>query len=230
MAKADLIAAQSKYDSLVRDSRNAERDGEYGIAIERAKSAWPHVVDMMKYEKRYEAAEFKSLPCIDTVLRLAPPLLDIDSLDELASLLKANRSIDRDASDDLAARVVDARSRLRACYEVLGLFEAAEQSTLLQLLEQSGRGRSEIEPVVKELVSVCVLERSGRAGTAEIRLRRGVASLARAQCVHCGAKYAGQLAQAVAMDACPSCQRIDAMVLGDLDENEAAQFIAKGMV
>jgi len=110
MSKLVLQGSVAAYSDLLNNALEAERAGCFIDAIRHAVAAWVYVEDMMKYKRRWEQAEFKSVPCIDLVLKYAPLLLDNQCLNRLENLLRERRSIDKHASDDLASRLAEARA------------------------------------------------------------------------------------------------------------------------
>jgi hypothetical protein len=110
MNKAEMEGHHAAYHEIIARVRIAQSEGMCREAVLLALSSLGHVDGMMQYERRYEEKEFASIESIDVILRYAPVLFDFQSLDGLASVLKEKKRIDRDASDDLGARLSEART------------------------------------------------------------------------------------------------------------------------
>lgn len=209
MSKAHLAAAQVQYDALVSRAMEAESRGDTLEAVRLAQEAWKHLPDMMKFEKKYEEGTFQSVPCIDMVLRLAPPLLDIDALTGVETLLKQNRSIDRDASDDLAARLKEARSRLNSCWRVLRLLETTDGARWLDLQQETQLNEPELRSTIESLFTVGLLKPHASDHPTRFRLNDVLTRAVHATCAACGCSEDLTLDVAVSLDACPACGRRD---------------------
>ena len=81
MKKTEMEQHHTAYHEKVAKARSAERTGLYRRAMQLALSSWEHVDGMMQYERKYENAEFDTIPAIEMVLKYAPLLLDFESLD-----------------------------------------------------------------------------------------------------------------------------------------------------
>lgn len=206
MAKLDLAVAKEEYHLLVERASTAERAGDAPGAIRFARNAWQHVVDMMKYEQKYETGTFRSLPCIDIVCRLAPPLLDGEALEELGGLLKTNRSIDRVASDDLADRLRQARDELAAFHRLYALIESRSgvTATEVQALLGGDLGWDARLGQARQLRTV----RVGSHDKANaVEATGNSEALVTGWCVRCGLECILPLCDFLTLSRCTSCGR-----------------------
>lgn len=207
MAKADLQADQTAYDAILSMAREAERAGLYGEALEHATRAWPHLEGMMQFERRWEGAEFRSVPCIDLVLRLAPPLLHERALNALGELLKARKSIDRHASDDLAARLRLAREQLQLAYRLWRQLETAPSTPQVSLGVVLGAPQSVVLETLDRWVEMGIAARAGVGSSLEISLSVDLGRPTLAKCPVCGTTHTLPRRQAVAATDCPDCNQ-----------------------
>jgi predicted transcriptional regulator len=205
MSKAALQAAQLQYDQCMAAARNHERNGQLEEAIRQAIEAWEHLEGMMKFERKWEDREFKSVPCIDMVLRHAPMLLDGKSLDRLGDLLKEQRSIDKLASDDLAARLQEAKQRMRAIHQLLARVEAEPGITVTRLAETCGCDRPTVDQICERLEAMELIEvdRTGKAR--ELRLATDFDRNITGLCESCGRGAALLWWDALSVRKCPTC-------------------------
>jgi hypothetical protein len=205
MSKAELAASRDRYDELMRRANEALSRGYYRDAMRWARAAWERVEDMMKYERRYEGAAFKTVPCIEMVLRLAPLRLDGESLDALEALLKQQRSIDKHASDDLAGEVEKARERMRMAYRVWRELEKRGEVEWENVVALYGQNRSEWLGLEREWARMELVEITGRGGRRRIRLRSGLSETVKVRCVVCGECVEMPKRVAVRARTCSSC-------------------------
>lgn len=211
--KADLQSAQTAYDRAMRLARAAEQQGDYPVAIARAIEAWEHLEGMMQFERRFEDAEFKSVPCIDLVLRHAPSILHAQALDELEHLLQTRRAIDRHASDDLATRLLEARETLKRAHRLLDHIErnpGARQSDLRQLL---GGDQDEWRGWCERWSDIGLINRESLGGQYYLRLSAGADELTDAKCGACGGIERGSKRSFWGSHVCVACGRTETFVL-----------------
>lgn len=110
MTKAEMEADRAEYDALMARARLAIHQGLYREAVELAMSSWKHIDGMMQYKRKYEDKEFASIDAIDVVLQYAPLVFDCRSLEALESLLKDQRRIEKNTSEDLGDKLAQARA------------------------------------------------------------------------------------------------------------------------
>ena len=219
MAKAELQAAQMSYDQLIGLALEDERAGRFADAISHAIDAWDHLDGMMKYEKKWEGREFKSVPCIDLVLKYAPLVFDASSLDRMGALLKAQKSIDRLASDDLASRLSEARSlmvRSHRLWQHLCHNRGVRQDSLRATL---GGDQEEWRHLCERWDSMQMLRRVPSGGSYELWVATNLEDKVRGRCSGCGRAVRGRKLDMLADQTCPSCQKSCMFVMvPELDE------------
>ncbi len=206
MAKQQLLEAQRAYDRCISQARNAEAAGQYYDAVQSAMAAWDHVADMMKYERQYEEAEHKSLPCVDIVLKYAPYLLDADSLNRMAELLKGQRSIERNTSDDFAARLQAARDILKAVHRLYDRMERDSLVPVRSIVKILGGNQGTWGSICKRLESMEIVHPIEDAGARFVALATNLQKRVRAKCPACGAAVRGSKRGCLSEQECPGCK------------------------
>src|SRR5438034_11671357 len=112
LKKSEMEAHRAAYYALISQAHAAIQQGLVQKAIELASASWEYIDGMMQYERRYESKEFDSVEGIDIVLEYAPLIFDFHILEKMAELLKSQRRIDKNASDDLAAKLDSAKQSM----------------------------------------------------------------------------------------------------------------------
>jgi predicted Zn-ribbon and HTH transcriptional regulator len=224
VAKAELKAAQDAYDQLLQRAQRDESLGRYATAVTHAVEAWEYVDGMMKYERRFEDAEFKSLPCIDLVLRYAPLLFDVSSLDRLGELLKKHRSVEKHTTDDLEARLTKAREFLCRAHRLWSLIEQNPGITLDEVTARLGDKLRESPAMVARWEEMGLITRSQSRTGVSLRLTTRLESDALARCPSCGAKVQARKLSLWKEQRCPKCgQTVDLVIFAEVDEVNGVQ-------
>lgn len=210
--KAELQAAQGKYDECLARAREAESQGRFTDAIKCAAEAWQHVEAMMQYERKFEDAEFRSLPCIDLVLRIAPHLLHNEALEQLGALLKSRKSIDKHATDDLATRLTGANETLGKLHRLWDHIERHAGARQDRLESELGGEQSEWRGICEcqETMGFFIRERRGNSFCLYLRAR--LDSKVRCKCIKCGAESVREKRSALSSHQCERCEQVAAMV------------------
>lgn len=208
MSKATLQEAQAKYDDLTDQMREAERAGNFELAIRLAKQAWQFVDDMMKFEKRYEGGTFRSVPCIELVLRYAPLLLDKGSLIELANLLKEKRSIDRNATVNLAERVDQSLSKLMSVYRLWQHIEHHPLARQDELREQLGGNQADWRALSEQMCAVGLFTRAPSGTSYALSIATSLGESVRGKCSGCGARVRATKWELLGSQKCPGCEQL----------------------
>lgn len=205
MTKAELKQAQDSYDDCIARARSAETESRFVDAIREAVGAWAHVEDMMRYERRYEGAEFRSLPCVDIVLRYAPLAFHAEALDELEAMLKKLRAVEKNTSDSLGDRLAQAREVMAAAHRLWNHIEMNPGCPQDHLRTALG-GSQEMWRSIAERWDAMQLIRRVRDGTGcRLHLRTTVEALLRGRCPECGFAESGERAKFLSEQQCPAC-------------------------
>lgn len=212
MSKAILQAAQVAYDDAVAQARAYEREGRLDEAIASSKKAWQYVEDMMKFERRWEKREFSSVPCIDMVLRYAPLLLDEESLSDLEALLKSRKSIDRLASDDLAAQLQKARDHLSDARKVWAMLDGRDWTDSAEIVRLSGVGAAAGRKSLTDWQKIGAIEARDVDGRREIRPVFADARPTVAACRFCGSDVQCTCGETLQPRACAKCGKTSCFI------------------
>lgn len=210
--KAELQAAQGKYDECLARAREAESQGRFTDAIKCATEAWQHVEAMMQYERKYEDAEFRSLPCIDMVLRVAPLVLHNEALEQLGVLLKSRKSIDKHATDDLAARLTEAGETMGRVYRLWDHIERNAPARQDQLESELGGDQSEWRSICERQETMGFFIRERLGNSFRLCLRAQLDSKVRCKCIKCGAESDREKRSALSAQRCVRCEQVAELV------------------
>lgn len=218
MAKADLKAAQETYDALLHAAKLAEHAGRYAEVLAHCSAAWEHVDAMMRYERRYEGTEFKSVQCIDLALKYAPLLFHHQSLDAIEQLLKAQRSVERNTTDDLGQRLAEARARMRSAHRLWSHVEQRPGSKQSELHETLGGEQKQWLRLVEQWASMGLVARIISEGHCRLRLVTDLDEPIEGKCPECGAGVTEPKSRFLVPRACPRCRKTTMLVmLGSAD-------------
>lgn len=218
MAKADLAADTAQYDALVREARAAEAAGHFAKAVRTAASAWEHLEGMMKYRRKYEEVDFRSVPCIDIVLRYAPLVLDHEVLGRLAELLRTRKSIDRHASDDLSQRVEAAKALMRAAHRLWDHVDKHGDFVQSRLRGTLGGDQDQWRWIAERWESMGLLRREKERGSYRLRHVTNLDESVTATCFECGTASAARKGDFLIPYPCAKCGRSTAFsIKGDAE-------------
>jgi hypothetical protein len=205
VSKAELLEATQRYNETIEQMNDARSRGDWHRAVALSKRAWEWLDQSMKYGAKYEEREYKSAPCIDLALRFAPLTLDHQTLDELGQLLKARKSIDRLASDDLAARLTEAKVRLMHAYRLWVLLESSGAVPVATLPETLGDKPGQWTSLVRDWEMMGVLIREEANGQEAIRLKTDLLRSVAAVCTLCEAGRSGPARTFLEPQRCDRC-------------------------
>ncbi len=220
MAKAELAAAAQTYDAIVRASRAAESAGDYAAAVRTAASAWEHLEGMMQYRRKYEQLDFRSVPCIDMVLKHAPLVLDHEVLDTLSDLLKKRKAIDRNASDDLAQRVVAAKALMRTAHRLWDHIETQDDFMQSRLRATLGGEQDQWRWIAERWESMGLLRRQRERNSYRLALVTDLDDSVNAKCFECGAIATGRKGDFLGGFHCLECERTTSFSLQPVPDGE----------
>ncbi len=205
MSKARLGTERMDYDEHMRLASQAEAIGDYAGAIGHAIDAWDHVDAMMKYERKYEEAEFKSVPCVDTVVRLAPFIFDIESLESARTLLKEQRSVERHTSDDLGARVAAAIDLMWEARRLWSQIESNPGTLQGDLRELLGGDQDMWRSLVDSWETMGAVIRTKVGRSHRLRLATDTGASAQARCSRCSTLAEAERSLFYAERTCQAC-------------------------
>jgi predicted Zn-ribbon and HTH transcriptional regulator len=206
MKKAEMEFHQSQYLELMRRAREAQGQGLYRRAIECALATWEHIDGMMQYERKYRDASFDSVESIDLVLRFAPLLFDFPSLDSLETLLKRQRRIERDTTDDLGARVSQARALMADAHRLWTHLERNPESRQDELAAVLGGDQRRWRSMAEAWEAMSLLRRTPERRSYQLALSTRMGEVVPAKCSRCGTKADAPKAMFLEALTCPQCR------------------------
>ncbi|MGE0608847.1 MAG: hypothetical protein AB7O62_17260 [Pirellulales bacterium] len=212
MTKAEKVYHRDQYYQLLSAAKIAVSNSLYSLGIERALAACEFVDGMMQYESKYEQREFSSVEAIDLILQWAPLIFDLQSLDRLAALLKSQKRIDRNASDDLTDNVARAKKWMWAAHAIWDQVERSpgiEIGTVSRLIGYEDNRCEEIVEAWKRM-GLILLEPHG--GKFRLLLATRTEGTVKAKCSSCGVLVRGTQRKLLDDQKCPKCTRIVAFV------------------
>src|SRR5262245_41640487 len=145
-----LAIAHAEYHALVNRAKDEISRHSYMPALRSIVQAWDHLAQCMEYEQKHEGREFSNIESIDLALKYAPLVFATYVLDKLQSLLKSKRRIDRDASDDLAAMLADARARLDDARRLWNEIERVPGRNRSAVYESLGQPKRRWEGLIRD--------------------------------------------------------------------------------
>jgi hypothetical protein len=215
MAKAELEAAKVAYDQCLSRAQHAETSRRYVEAIAHAVGAWEHVDGMMRFERKYEQAAFTSLPCVELVLKYAPLVFHVASLDQLDSLLREKRSVERHTSDDIGTKLEEATALMRAAHLLWDHVERNPESRQDQLRQRLGGNQEQWRWLAERWEAMGLFHRTQDQGSCCLRLVTRLDDRVKAKCGACGAIASGHKSSFLAEQVCPGCKVTAMFVIRD---------------
>ncbi|MBI5367313.1 MAG: hypothetical protein HZA54_09770 [Planctomycetes bacterium] len=213
--KAECEAQQVQYYALLREALAAEDAGRFREAVEFAVASWCFVDGMMQFERKFESREFRSVETIDLVLKNAPLLFHSSSLAELAILLRTQKRIDKNASDDLAARLGAARLRMWDGHRLWSHLEQQPGARQDELRRCLGGDQDAWRSLAEAWDRMGILERTPDGGSYRLDLATRLQAPAPAKCPCCG--LVGRTTKSTLLEPleCPKCHSHVEFVLLD---------------
>ena len=206
MKKTEMEGHSADYEGLMAQAQQAQRKGLYRKAVELALAAGQHIDGMMQYEQKYANREFLSIPAIELVLRLAPLLLDLSSLDKLQDLLRQCRQIERETSAGFSKKIDEARAQTWRNHRLWRHVEQNPECRQDELGNILGGDQGHWVEVTEAWESMGLLRRTleGRAYRLTLSTRMG--ELVKAKCSSCGNVLEGTKAVFLEEIPCSICQ------------------------
>jgi hypothetical protein len=202
MTKAELENADVNYHQRVAKANAAQRAGLFVDAIDLAKSSWPYIDGMIQYARKYEMRESLTLEGIELVLKLAPFVFDLSSLESLESLLKSQRRIAKTSSRDLEVGLQESRARLSIAYR---MWDRMERNGELNLDEESLADREQAQEIIDFWDSHEFVSRIPSRTSTRACLATRMDGLTFAKCPSCGAVVRIPKNQCLAKSECSAC-------------------------
>lgn len=212
--KAEMQSDWYQYHDLLAQAKKHYDQARFLDALSLALQSLPLIDGMMQYGRKYEERTFSNIDTIDCILTYAPVFFDVEALDQLDSLLKSQKRIDKNASDDIAGDVEKAREVLGQAYRI---WDRLEQDAWLELEDVIQHAQAERESVMSILA---IWERAGvvsRSQTADGKIRLALSTqlgaISAAKCAKCGAAVQGPKYKFLEERICPRCRTLSSFVL-----------------
>jgi len=211
-SKAELENDSVRYHELIGQVRSALREGRCEVAVQIAWSACQHIDGMMQFERKYEDREFSNLEAIDVILNYAPLLFQFQVLDDLERLLKSQRRIDRDASDDLAGDLSKARTRMWEAYRLWNHIEQSSECRQDELRTNLGGNQDDWRSLAESWEKIGLIRRTPERGSYRVLLATRLDAEVTAKCPACGIIVQQLKLKLLDKVVCPKCQAKTAFV------------------
>jgi hypothetical protein len=217
MTKAEMENHAREYRSLVAIARSAQQEGAYRRAVQYAVSSWKFIDGMMQYDRKYEERAFASVEGIDIVLRCAPFIFDSDSLDDLGSLLKSQRRIEKHTSTDLADELSEARALMWKAHRLWNHLEQRAEVMQDELRQYLGGDQDQWRFIAEVWDAVGLVRRIPEGRSYRLSICTRLDELARAKCPSCGAIGKGRKSRLLETSNCPKCRAaVDFVILAQV--------------
>jgi hypothetical protein len=211
--KTDMEFHRGQYYALVEKARTALDEGLYMEALELAVASWEHIDGMMQYERKYEGAAFETVEGIEIVLAHAPLLFDFQALSRLELLLKSQRRIDKHASDDLAAKLAEARAVMWEAHQLWNhLMQVSHEPARrdpAEAIDANQRWKAIVESWEQMEIAWTVTTRN----CIRPALRTQMDGLTFGKCPSCAAVVKARKIRLLEAGQCPQCSKSVAFVL-----------------
>jgi hypothetical protein len=186
MKKSEMEAHRDAYEAIQPQVWHAMAHGAFVEAIKLAKSSWPYIDGMMQWARKYEERQLASVETIDVVLRCAPLALDLHSLTELETLLREERRIDRDATDDLGRKLIEARVLLWEAHRLWSYLETHPGVRQDELRQALGGSQERWRSLAEGWEKMGLLRRAPESGSYRLTPATRMNEVVAAKCPHCG--------------------------------------------
>ncbi len=194
-------------------ARSALKDGRHDEAVQIAASSCKYIDGMMQFERKYEDREFSNIEAIDVVLDYAPLLFHSQVLDDLESLLKSQKRIDRDASDDLAGDLSKARTRMWEAYRLWNYIEQNGECRQDELRTALGGNQDQWRSIAESWEKIGLIRRTSESGTYRLSLATRIDAVVMAKCPACGMAVKWTKYKLLDKADCPKCRTKGMFVL-----------------
>jgi Fe2+ or Zn2+ uptake regulation protein len=213
MKKAELEEATKLYHARMDNARLALREGRVSDSVREAVAAWEHLDARMRYEQRYDSAEFETVDCVEIVLDHAPFVLDYDSLSRLEQLLKKSRRIERNTSKNLVDALAVASARLRCVYQIVDQLENEVLVPESAFQTQDPGAGIDMREMLKRLYKAGLIELESSDGHRACRLATAMSEHWYAKCRSCGETVKGPKRRFLSKLGCPACRSESSFVV-----------------
>lgn len=203
--KGEMQFDHTNYHRLVATARLKILDGHFEEAVKLASNAWAYVDGMMQFERKYLDLAEANIDAIEIALEYAPFLFEFNVLDELETLLKSNRKIGRNASDDLVSRLAQSRAKMTAARRLWNLLEENLAFAEEEIVFSLAGTHAEWDSIIELWVLMGVICRIKRYESWFVALATNMNAESKAKCPSCGAIVKGAKHHFLNEIVCPNC-------------------------
>lgn len=205
--KTDLELDDARHREQMTAARDALERNAFLEAIQLAVSALPHVDGMMQYDRRWGSkSDFTSIDSITIILRYAPLVFDVESLDTLDALLKSQRRIDKNAAADLAADHQTAMATMWDAHKLWTRLELEPDIRQDELRQRFGGNQDQWRWICETWERMGLLRRVPEKGSYIVSLISRLDTRMRAKCGSCGATGQADKFHLYQEIQCPKCK------------------------
>jgi hypothetical protein len=187
--------------------------GSYWQGLEFVGSALEYVDGMMQHAVKYDSASFSNVPAIEAILKFAPLLLDTNLLDRLQILLREQRRIKRNISEDIDQLISDARTKLDECYRFWRLLESNQNVRQNELSKILGGEQRVWANMAASWERMGLIRRVADGNTCRISIVTQFEEEVQAKCGKCGAISRGMKKSFYEAMTCRNCRKASMLVL-----------------
>jgi DNA-directed RNA polymerase subunit RPC12/RpoP len=212
--KAELEFENQQHRSFMDDARAKLEAGAFSDAVEAALMACQYVDGMMQYDRRWGSkSDFQRIDSIALVLRYAPLIFDSGTLEQLATLLKLQRRIDKNAAADIAADLDAAKETMWDAYRLWTHLEIEIDVRQDELRGTFGGDQDRWRWIAEMWERMGILKRVSENGSYRLSLATRLDIATRGKCESCGATGQAAKYQLLQEIRCPKCQHLGFFVL-----------------
>ncbi|QDV91048.1 hypothetical protein RAS2_21370 [Phycisphaerae bacterium RAS2] len=212
-SKIELEGDCEKYYQHLAESRAAQESGDYLLALECAAKCLDFVDGMMRFERKYEEKEFRSVTAIDFILRIAPLFLCKQLLLQIEALLKSQRLIEKNTSQDLGDKLSEAWLALKNAYRLWNHLEQNPDSRQDELEEILGWVQEDWRQLCLRWEEFGLVYREPEGVSYRIRLRYPMREPTEGKCPACGETVKKPRCELLTQTPCDACGKVEVFVL-----------------
>jgi predicted RNA-binding Zn-ribbon protein involved in translation (DUF1610 family) len=204
--KVELQWHYSEYHRFLESARLALQAGNLKEAIDYAVASWDFIEGMTQFERRFAGREVDKFLCVNLVLEYSAVVFDRESLEKLDAVLKTQRRILKNASDDLIEHSLKAKTRVRSAYRIWEQLESNSEVTLEEIQTQLAQSVQEIELILNHWKKMGFIRRvTTVSGSNGISLVTQMDAQSLAKCPSCGIRVRTSKSRLLESIDCPRC-------------------------
>lgn len=213
MKKVEMEEHNRQYLRAVQEVSSMVREGCVRDAIDRAKASWQHIDGMLQFEKKYAEGDRTTVKTIDICMAYAPMLFDSQTLDEVGSLLKDCRRIEKNTSVDLSDTLSESKEIMWIAHR---LWEQMEQSGNVDpetLTKTLGVKKKRWARIIDAWEKMGLVRRFVTDGHDFLALATQLGEVVPGKCPQCGERAQAPKAMFFEELTCSSCDNKDLFVI-----------------